>query len=128
MSMKLAEASAPAGATIENSVIGLRCRIGRNVTIRNSILMGADFYDSDAGHAASQANGSPPLGIGAGTVIEGAIIDKNCRIGAGVRIANDQHLVTSVETPEAMVADGIIIVQKEAILPDGWKFAPGAEG
>jgi glucose-1-phosphate adenylyltransferase len=114
------------GATIENSVIGLRCRIGRNVTIRNSILMGADFYDSDAGHAASQANGSPPLGIGAGTVIEGAIIDKNCRIGAGVRIANDQHLVTSAETPEAMVADGIIIVQKEAVLPDGWKFAPGA--
>ena len=116
------------GATIENSVVGLRCRIGRNVTIRNSILMGADFYDSDASHAASQAHGSPPLGIGAGTVIEGAIIDKNCRIGANVRIANDRHLDTSPETPEAMVADGIIIVQKEAVLPDGWQFAesPGA--
>jgi glucose-1-phosphate adenylyltransferase len=115
------------GATIENSVIGLRCRIGRNVTIRNSILMGADFYESDAPHVDGRANGSLPLGIGAGSVIEGAIIDKNCRIGAGVRIANDRHLETSPETPEAMVADGIIIVQKEAVLPDGWQFALSAE-
>ena len=111
------------GATIENSVVGLRCRIGRNVTIRNSILMGADFYDSDARHAASLAAGSPPLGIGPRTVIEGAIIDKNCRIGAGVRIVNDSHRQTSPETPQAMVADGIIIVQKEAVLPDGWQFS-----
>ncbi len=110
------------GTTIENSVIGLRCRIGAGVTIRNSILMGADFYDTDSAHAARQAEGSPPLGVGAGSVIEGAIIDKNCRIGAGVRVVNDRHLQTSLETPEAMVADGIIIVQKEAVLPDGWQF------
>ncbi|HEX4144148.1 MAG TPA: glucose-1-phosphate adenylyltransferase [Pirellulales bacterium] len=116
-----------AGTVIENSVVGLRCRIGRNVTIRNSILMGADFYDSDPHAAASQADGLPPLGIGAGSVIEGAIIDKNCRIGAGVRIANDAHLQTSPETPQAMVADGIIIVQKDAVLPDGWQFGQNAE-
>jgi glucose-1-phosphate adenylyltransferase len=117
------------GATIENSVVGLRCRIGRNVTIRNSILMGADFYDADGevAHPTNPAAGLPPLGIGAGSVIEGAIIDKNCRIGANVRIANDRRLETSRETPQAMVADGIIIVQKEAILPDGWQFTESAE-
>ncbi len=111
------------GATIENSVVGLRCRIGRNVTIRNSILMGADFYDTDEERAASRAQKSPPLGIGPGSVIEGAIIDKNCRIGANVRIVNDHRWETSPETPQAMVADGIVIVQKEAVLPDGWQFA-----
>jgi glucose-1-phosphate adenylyltransferase len=111
------------GAVIENSVIGIRCRIGRNVTIRNSVLMGADFYDTPDQLAASAANGSPPIGIGPGTVIEGAIIDKNCRIGAGVRIVNDHGWETSAETPQAMVADGIIIVPKEAVLPDNWQFA-----
>jgi glucose-1-phosphate adenylyltransferase len=108
------------GATIENSVIGLRCRIGRNVTIRNSILMGADFYDAD-GHDSGQS-ARLPLGIGAGSVIEGAIIDKNSRIGSNVRIVNDRKLETSPETPQAMIVDGIVVVQKEAVLPDGWRL------
>ncbi len=62
------------------------------------------------------------MGIGEGTTIEGAIIDKNCRIGRQVRIANDAGLETSPETPEAMIADGIIVVQKGAALADGWKL------
>ena len=65
-------------------MIGLRCRIGRNVTIRNSILMGSDDYESADETAQADAAGLPPLGIGVGTVIEGAIIDKNCRIGRNV--------------------------------------------
>ncbi len=54
------------GATIENSVVGLRCRIGRDVTIRNSILMGADFYEPTSTRA-QPAPAFPPLGIGPGT-------------------------------------------------------------
>ena len=110
------------GTTIENSVIGLRCRIGRGVTIRNSILMGNDEYESGEEAAQAAAAGQPPQGIGAGTVIEGAIIDKNCRIGRNVRIANDQGLETSEETPEAMIRDGIACIQKGAVLGDGWRM------
>ena len=76
------------GAVIENSIVGLRCLIGRNVTIRNSILMGNDFYEAPDEIAAGKSNGRPPLGVGCGTHIEGAIIDKNCRIGRHVRIVN----------------------------------------
>jgi glucose-1-phosphate adenylyltransferase len=108
------------GTVIENSVIGVRCQIGRNVTIRNSILMGTDEYETAESAAANP--GAPPLGIGDRTIVEGAIIDKNCRIGRDVRIANDRGVETSEETPEAMVRDGIACVQKAAILPDGWRM------
>ena len=108
------------GVTIEQSVIGLRCRIGRNVTIRKSVVMGADFYESP--DDMRQEGQSIPMGIGEGTTIEGAIIDKNCRIGRNVRVANDAGLESSPETPEAMISDGIIVVQKGAALADGWKL------
>ena len=110
------------GTTIENSVVGLRSRIGRNVTIRNSVLMGNDYYDPPGDSPAACRLDQPPLGIGHGTVIEGAIIDKNCRIGAGVRIANDRNVETSEEAGEAMIADGIACVGREAILPEGWRM------
>ena len=110
------------GAVIENSVIGLRCHIGRGVTIRNSILMGADDYESAAEVAAAAAAGQPPMGIGDGSHIEGAIVDKNCRIGRNVRVVNERGLETSEETPEAMIRDGIACVQKGAVLPDGWRM------
>jgi glucose-1-phosphate adenylyltransferase len=110
------------GATIENSVVGLRCRIGKNVTIRNSVLMGADYYDSPEDIQACSARGEPALGIGENSVIEGAIIDKNCRIGSNVRVTNDRGLQSSEELGAAMVADGIVVVQKGGILPDGWKL------
>jgi len=110
------------GTIIENSVIGLRCRIGRGVTIRNSILMGSDEYESTAEEAATLAAGLPFTGIGDGSLIEGAIIDKNCRVGRNVRITNDRKLDTSEETPEAMIRDGIACIQKGATLPDGWRM------
>ncbi|MGD9723794.1 MAG: glucose-1-phosphate adenylyltransferase [Pirellulales bacterium] len=110
------------GAVIENSVIGVRCHIGRDVQIRNSVLLGVDEYESaEEGRQAAVA-GHPPMAIGSGSIIEGALIDKNCRIGRGVRVANDAQLETSEETPEAMIRDGIVCVQKGAILPDGWRM------
>jgi glucose-1-phosphate adenylyltransferase len=111
-----------AGAIIENSVIGVRCRIERDVTIRNAILIGSDEYESPEEVAQATAAGLPRVGIGAGTVIDGAIIDKNCRIGRNVRIANDAGVDASEETPEAMIRDGIACVQKGAILPDNWRM------
>ena len=86
---------------IENSVIGLRCSIGRNVVIRNSVVMGDDFYETPDAVAAHRSNGNPPLGMGEGSHIEGAIIDKNCRIGRNVRVVNEQGLENTDETPLA---------------------------
>jgi glucose-1-phosphate adenylyltransferase len=60
------------------------------------------------------------MGIAEGTTIQGAIIDKNCRIGRNVRIANDRGVDSSPETPECMICDGIVVVQKGAALHEGW--------
>ncbi len=103
------------GTRIENSVIGLRCRIGRNVVIRNSIVMGADFYESTAGDGS--ADGAR-IGIGDGSVIDGAIIDKNCRIGANVQIGAS-HAEDCVIDEHCVVRDGVLVVRKNASIAEG---------
>jgi glucose-1-phosphate adenylyltransferase len=113
------------GARIENSVIGLRCRIGRDVTIRNSILMGADYYESQESLADSDFAEQPPIGIGAGSVIEGAIVDKNCRIGPRVRIINDAQLEDAICGAQCTIRDGILVVAKDAVLPADWHVETG---
>ena len=110
------------GAVIEDSVIGLRCRIGRNVQIRNSVIMGADLYESDEQIAENKAVGRPSIGIGDGAVIEGAIIDKNCRIAPGARITNPKGIVDSPEYPCGMIRDGVIVIPKEMTVPADWRF------
>jgi len=110
-----------AGAVIENSVIGLRCRIGRGVQIRNSVIMGADYYEDVKSNAGKDEH-RVPLGIGAETVIDGAIIDKNARIGRGVQITNPDGVENTEETPQAVIRDGIVVITRETELPDGWRL------
>ncbi|MBS0208809.1 MAG: glucose-1-phosphate adenylyltransferase [Planctomycetes bacterium] len=110
------------GAVIENSIIGLRCVIGKNVTIRNSIVMGNDMYQMPEEIEADKKTGRPLLGIGAGTLIDGAIIDKNCRVGSNVRIKNDRHVQETPDSDIALIRDGIAIVPKDATVPDNWHF------
>jgi glucose-1-phosphate adenylyltransferase len=110
------------GAVIENSIIGLRCRIGRDVVIRGSIVMGNDCYEPPDELRRDAASGQPPLGIGPGTRIEKAIIDKNCHIGRNVRIVNRQAVESSEEAPYGVIRDGVIVVTKGAVLPDGWSI------
>jgi glucose-1-phosphate adenylyltransferase len=105
--------------TIENSIIGLRCIIGDNVTIKDSIIMGADFYESK--ESCDSDVDATRLGIGDNSVIDGTIVDKNCRIGAGVRVANDEG-ETNSDHGQLMIRDGIPVVVKEAVLPSGWKI------
>ncbi|MCG8447985.1 MAG: glucose-1-phosphate adenylyltransferase [Pirellulales bacterium] len=107
------------GTKIENSVIGLRCRIGRDVTIRNSIIMGADFYESASDLTVSGV-GLLPVGIGDGSTIEEAIVDKNCRIGPGVQIVNRDRVEDGNLGDFCMIRDGIMVVEKGACLPPGW--------
>jgi len=105
------------GTRIENSVIGLRCQIGRNVTIRNSIIMGADYYESPENCPADL----PPIGIGAGSRVQGAIVDKNCRIGVGAQVINHAQTVDGDVGETCVIRDGILVVEKNASLPDGWR-------
>lgn len=110
------------GAIIENSVIGLRCRIGRDVTIRNSVLMGGDYYEPSDRVAENDAAGLPRIGIGAGSVVEGAIIDKNCRIASDVRVVNDTGREELTSTQGVVVRDGVVVVPKKAVLASGWRL------
>ncbi len=112
------------GAIIENSVIGLRCRIGRDVVIRDSVILGNDFYETVEDIATNAAKGLPPMGIGDGTVIQGAIVDKNARIGRRTRIVNDHGWDSIADSTSFTVRDGVAIVPKEAIVPDGWHPDP----
>jgi glucose-1-phosphate adenylyltransferase len=113
------------GAVIENSVIGLRCRIGRNVVIRDSVILGNDFYETDDGLAAGAAQGLPPLGIGDDTIISGAIVDKNVRIGRRVRIVNEHGWQNTADNDRFMIRDGVAVIPKDALVPDGWVPDPG---
>ncbi len=111
-------------AIIENSVVGLRCIIGDGVTIRNSIIMGADQYELGRELADLHAD-VPPIGIGSGSVIESAIVDKNCRIGKNVHIAPLRGVEGSVDQA-CFIAEGLPVIEKGGILRDGWKVtAPG---
>lgn len=109
------------GARIENSVVGLRCRIGRDVTIRNSVIMGADFYESPAQLAADRDEGRPPIGIGDGAIIENAIVDKNCHVGAGAQVIGDPKQLERIGGDNWEMLDGILVVPKSAVLRDGWR-------
>ena len=110
------------GTTIERSVIGLRCVIGDNVTIRDSVIMGADWYESGEALQNCEQRDVPPVGIGEGSEVIGAILDKNCRIGKGVSIHNHQQLEEAELGPFCEIRDGIPVVVKDAILEDGWKL------
>ena len=105
-------------AEITRSVIGLRSIIRSNVTIHSSIIMGADYYESGAELAQRNTPDAPSIGIGEGTIIESALIDKNARIGRHVHI---RHLPSrpDSETDSWVARDGLVIILKNAVIPDG---------
>lgn len=105
-------------ATIRNSVIGLRSIIENSVSVQRTVMMGADFYESPADVRENEALGRPNIGVGIGSVIEGAIIDKNARIGRNVIIQNKPGRPDE-EHDNWVAREGIVIVPKNAILPDG---------
>lgn len=106
------------GAEIERSVIGIRSRIGSGARIKSTLVIGADDYESLEDMEASLARGVPPIGIGPESVIENAIIDKNARIGRGVRIVNAER-VTEADGDGYFIREGIVCVVKNGVIPDG---------
>ncbi len=107
------------GAVIENSVIGVRSIIGENVTIRDSYLMGIDYYEQASHVDENRRLGLPNVGVGANSVIERAIVDKNARIGRNVRILNDTGIVDSDELSTHVIRDRVSVIPKGATLRDG---------
>jgi glucose-1-phosphate adenylyltransferase len=106
-------------AIISDAVIGLRSVIGPGVRIARSVIMGADFYEDEAGRAATQERGVPHVGIGSNSTIEGAIIDKNARIGNNVVIRPHPEVEEMIEEENYVIRDGLVIVPKNAVIPDG---------
>ncbi len=106
------------GATIRNSIVGLRSVIAGSVTMTNTIMMGADYYETDAEKARNRRRKIPNMGIGTGCVIDGAIIDKNAHIGKGVII---RHMPDRPDEDheEWYARDGIVIIPKNAVIADG---------
>ena len=108
------------GVEIENSIIGLRTHIAPGAKIRNSIIMGAAYYNSER---PNEIETDIPLGIGENTIIDGAIIDLDCRIGKNVEIINGkQRQDSALDHPVCVIRDGIPILIKKSILADGWKL------
>jgi len=107
------------GSVIENSVIGVRSVIGDNVTIRDSYLMGADWYEQPDDVRRNQGEGIVNLGVGAGSVIERAIVDKNSRIGRNVKVLNETGIVDSEECATHVVRDGVVVVPRNTMLREG---------
>jgi glucose-1-phosphate adenylyltransferase len=105
-------------ANIERAIIGIRSVIESGSSIRNSVLMGADFYQ---GEDTQSNSGGPPLGIGRHCVIEGAIIDKNARIGEGVVITAEGK-PANFDGENYYIRDGVVVVPKGAVIPAGTKI------
>jgi glucose-1-phosphate adenylyltransferase len=102
-------------AVIEHSLVGVRARIETGATIRDSLIMGADYYETPD---RAPPVGAPPIGIGRGTSIERAIVDKNARIGDSVRISPDGK-PANFDGSNFHVRDGIVVVPKNAVIPNG---------
>ena len=103
---------------VEQSVIGVRTMMGPGVRIYQSVVMGADVYESDTDRTRNAERGVPNIGIGAGSTIHRAIIDKNARIGEGVIISNDAR-VEEADGEGYHIREGIVVVPKDAVIPDG---------
>lgn len=99
------------GRHFKRCVIGIRSKIGQGVEMQDSLMMGADYFETDRGQTV-------PIGIGEGSVIRNAIVDKNARIGKGVRIENEAGR-TEFDGDNYYIRQGVVIVPKNAIVPDG---------
>lgn len=105
---------------IEHSVLGVRARVDSGCIIEDSLLMGADFYQTSVERKSFWDQGNIPTGIGADTIIRRAIIDKNARIGHDVRIINKDNVQEANREAQGFyIRSGIVVVLKNAVIPDG---------
>jgi glucose-1-phosphate adenylyltransferase len=114
----IAEGSIIGRALIEDSVVGIRSRIADGVQLHGTLVMGNDRYQTETEREADLARGTPPMGLGEGSVVRKAILDKDARIGRHVRILNEGG-VQERDGGNHYIREGIVIVPKAAVVPDG---------
>ncbi len=112
------EGSVIVESEISNSVVGIRTFIDRGTWIHRSVLMGADYFRWEDSEARSRVQGPAFPGVGEGTRIENAIVDKNASVGNGCVIVNHAG-VQEGEGPGFYIRDGIIVIVKNAVISDG---------
>jgi glucose-1-phosphate adenylyltransferase len=105
-------------ATISNSIIGVRSLVGEGSQLHRVIMLGCDYYESQASILENQVLGKPRIGIGQNTRIDNAIIDKNARIGDNVTISPCGK-EDDVDDALYYIRDGIVIIPKNAVIPHG---------
>jgi glucose-1-phosphate adenylyltransferase len=122
----LSEGCRVCGATISDSVVGVRSVVGCNTRIARTLILGADYYDDDSMTAPGGQRYDIPLGIGEGCEIEGAILDKNVRLGNKVVIRphdpdENRKYPSECERGEELyvIRDGIVVIPKNTEIPDG---------
>ena len=104
---------------VTSSVVGIRARVGKDTVIKNTYIMGCDYYENIDQIEQKNIKGIPILGIGERCIIEDAIIDKNCSIGNDVTIKGGAHL-EKLDHPLYTIKDGIVVVKKGAVIPNGY--------
>jgi glucose-1-phosphate adenylyltransferase len=114
----IAEASVIIDSDISEAVIGIRSYLGARTRVHRAVLMGADYYRWEEPAGRTQVEGPPHPGVDEDSVIEGAIIDKNASIGRNCVITNAGG-VQEGEGPGFYIRDGIVVILKNAEIPDG---------
>lgn len=114
----LCEGSIIDRSEIIHSIIGIRSRIGENSILDRTVMMGADFFESRREIESKTKQNIPRIGVGNDCEIRNAIIDKNARIGSKVKLINSKG-ITDETHEHYVIRDGIIVIPKNAIIPDG---------
>ncbi|MBT8212126.1 MAG: glucose-1-phosphate adenylyltransferase, partial [Acidimicrobiia bacterium] len=109
----LCDGSIVDGATLRDSIIGVRGRVRSGSTVERTLLMGAGFFEAEP------PPGLPGVGVGHDCLIRDAIVDVNARIGDNVQIINAEGVTDGVETDTYSIRDGVVIIKGSAVIPPG---------
>jgi glucose-1-phosphate adenylyltransferase len=106
--------------SVHHCVLGVRTRLEDQVVLQDTLVMGADYFESAEERAVLRERGGTPIGVGKGTTVKRAILDKNARIGQNVTIVNKDH-VEEADRPEHnfYIRNGIVVVVKNGTIADG---------
>ena len=116
----IGEGSILKSCSIHHCVLGVRSRVESDVVLQDSLVMGSDFFESSEERMALRNGGGIPLGVGQGTTVKRAILDKNARIGNNVSIINKDRVDEADRSEEGFyIRNGIVVVVKNASISDG---------
>ena len=105
-------------ATLTTTLVGIRSFFAPGSELNRVVYFGADYYESEESIRKNQEKGIPPIGVGENTKIDNAIVDKNARIGKNV-VISPKGKPDNVDHELYFIRDGIVIIPKNGIVPDG---------